>query len=229
MDKEKILKTLIFTTLIPLILSLLTLFFSPAQRENYKYVSSNIYELEYIFHFDSSLMELIYEKYENRMNRMKFYEPIIHSFELIFCISNLIILLLLKKRKIFLIPSIYFNLIFSIIAFLILLFYCYANTIVYYKIFDDLNFYKRFYNDELPIFLNESFNTRKILIMMFILNGTPSPHFFSPNLKPPHFTERFIFCTFPFSAISRITRCKPVESTLVLIGKTSPSSSAITA
>ena len=67
------------------------------------------------------------------------------------------------------IPSFYFNLIFSIIAFLILLFYCYANTIVYYKIFDDLNYYKRFYNDELPIFLNESFNTRKILIMMFIL------------------------------------------------------------
>ena len=101
MDKEKILKTLIFTTLIPLILSLLTLFFSPAQRENYKYVSSNIYELEYIFHFDSSLMELINENYENRINRMKLYDPIFHSIELIFCISNLIILILLKKKKYF--------------------------------------------------------------------------------------------------------------------------------
>ena len=149
MDKEKILKTLLYTTLIPLILSILTIVFSPVQRENYKYLSYNVYELEYIFHLDSSLMELIDEKYENRMNRMKFYEPIIHSFELIFCISNLIILLLLKKRKIFLIPSIYFNLIFSIIAFLILLFYCYANTIVYYYIFDDLNYYKRFLYDEL--------------------------------------------------------------------------------
>ena len=89
MDKEKILNTLLYTTLIPLILSILTIIFSPVQRENYKYLSSNVYELEYIFHLDSSLMELIYEKYENRMNRMKFYEPIIHSFELIFCINNL--------------------------------------------------------------------------------------------------------------------------------------------
>ena len=66
------------------------------------------------------------------------------------------------------IPSIYFNLIFSIIAFLILLFYCYANTIVYYKIFDDLNYYKRFFDDELPIIFKESLDTRKILFIMFI-------------------------------------------------------------
>ena len=102
------------------------------------------------------------------MNRMELYEPIIHSIECAFCICNLIIILLFKKRKIYLIPSFYFNLIFSILCFLLLILYCWANGIVYYKVFDDLNYFKRFFDEELPFLLKESLETRKILFLMLI-------------------------------------------------------------
>ena len=165
MDNHKILKTISYITFIPLILSILTIVFSPVRRENYKYLSIN--ELEFYFNSDY-INGLIEEKYVDRMNRMELYEPIIHSIECAFCICNLIIILLFKKRKIYLIPSFYFNLIFSILCFLLLILYCWANGIVYYKVFDDLNYFKRFFDEELPFLLKESLETRKILFLMLI-------------------------------------------------------------